>query len=57
MALLEILAQIEAENGSGLARVIHCSVVKMAAYQMLHLVRLAIQHALSEIEWSEILLA
>ena len=57
MALLEVLAQIEAENGSGLARVIHCSVVKMAAYQMLHLVRLAIQHALSEIEWSEILLA
>ena len=57
MALLEVLAKIEAENGSGLARIIHCSIVKMAAYQMLHLVHLTVQHALSEVERSEILLA
>ena len=57
MALLEVLAKIEAENGSGLARIIHCSIVKMATYQMLHLVHLTVQHALCEVERSEILLA
>ena len=57
MALLEVFSKVEAENRSRITRIIACCIIKMSSDEMIDLIGLPVDKALSEVERCEVFIS